>query len=340
MTVPVRVGILGLGSIGKTHARSLAEIGDGVELVAATSASPELLAELGFPDVRVTDFDGLVTAADVDVVVIATPSDLHGEHALAALRNGKHLVVEKPLATNLDEAKQIVRLAAESGLFVSVIAQRRLEPQHVALKSLLSAGTLGQVILGEAFVHWFRDEAYYESAPWRAQAPGGGSLMNQALHSVDLLDWLVGPVETVAAHTATLGHSIEAEDTSVSSLRFTSGALGLIVSSTATPPGEAAKLVIHTTRGVVELTQAEITRWELPGVDKPEVVVEAMSGANDPSAIGISGHVEQWRDILAAMRERRDPAVTVIDGFRSVALIDAIYESSRTGLRVEVSPAE
>lgn len=331
----VRVGIVGIGSIGRTHAKVLTELSDQAVVVAASGGSPAALAELGLGAAAHLSPDDLLTHPDVDIVAITSPSGAHGEQALTALRAGKAVVVEKPLAVDADTAEEIVRLGEQRGLMVAVIAQRRLEPQNLAIKRLLDAGALGRPLLGETFVHWHRDDAYYAHADWRTSlADGGGSLMNQGLHNLDLLDWFLGPVSSVTGQYATLGHSMDAEDTTVATLRFASGALGLAATTTATRPGDPARLTVFTSTGVLEITHTEISRWEFDGVPRPAQVPGAAAGSSDPAAIGAAGHLDQWRDILAAYRGGHDPAVTGRDGLRTVQLLCGIYEACRTGRAV------
>lgn len=333
----IGVAILGLGSIGRTHARAILELSDELRLIGATRTTADALAELGATDARVYEStEELLADDDVQVVVITSPSEQHAAQAIAAVQAGKDVVIEKPVAVDIDELATLERAVAETGRFVSVIAQRRLEPQHVEIKRLLDGGALGRVLLAEAFVHWNRTDEYYSAAPWRALAPGGGSMMNQALHSVDLLDWLVGPIQDVAGFAATLGHDIEAEDTAVVALRLASGGLGVIASSTAVTPADPAILVLRTDRGTVELSQSEITRWDFEGVPRPADQAVLTSGAADPAAIGIVGHVAQWRDVISALRTGEDPGVTLADGAHSVRVIAAAYESSTTGRTVRV----
>ena len=165
-------------------------------------------------------------------------------------------------------------------------------------------------------------------------AAGGGSLMNQGVHNVDLLQWLCGPVEEVTAQYATLAHDIDAEDTTVATLRFASGALGLLSTSTATPPGSPATVTLHLDRGVVELGQGEILRWEVDGVPRPAQSGNPASGAADPAAIGTAGHVAQWRDVLSAVRDGRPPAIPAEEGAATVRLISAVYRAAESGRAV------
>ncbi|MBM7788176.1 Gfo/Idh/MocA family protein [Tenggerimyces flavus] len=328
-----RVGILGLGSVGRTHAKALARLADQAELVAVSGGASTDLTELGWPDAERTSHDALLERSDLDLVAICGPSALHAEQAIRALKAGSDVVVEKPLALTVKDAKAVAATAKETGRQVSVVSQRRLEPQNQYLKVKLDAGELGTPILGEAFLHWHRDDAYYAHAPWRSkQNEGGGSLFNQAVHNVDLLTWLLGPVAEVTAQYGTLGHAgLDTEDTTVATLRFASNALGVVVSTTATKPGDPARLVVYTSKGTIELANAEVTRWDIPGVPPPPTPSTAKSGASDPAAIGVIGHETQWRDVLAAFRDGRPPAVTAEAGLATVRLLCAIYEAADSG---------
>lgn len=329
-----RVGLIGLGSIGQTHARALRQL-DGVEMVAYSGGSPNRIAETGWPDAEQVGVDDLLGRDDVDIVAIASPSESHGAQTIWALESGKHVVVEKPMATTVAEADAIVRLAEANRLLVTPMAQRRLEPEHVHLKRLLDEDRLGTIVLGETFVHWTRDDAYYAHAPWRtSMAGGGGSLMNQGLHNVDLLAWLLGPVVEVTAQTATLGRQMEAEDTTVATLRFASGALGAVITTTATPPGEPAELSIRTTKGFARLTQEGVADWTFQGIEPPEQVDPFASGAADPAAIGTSGHREQWQNMITSLREGTAPSIGARDGRDTVRLLCAIYQAAASGTAV------
>lgn len=330
-----RVGILGLGAIGETHARVISTL-PHLELVAYSCGEARAAeAARQFPGRRESP-EELLSDPDIDLIVIATPSNQHGKQALAAFTHGKGIVVEKPLATTAAEAEEVVAAWRASGLFGSVIAQRRFEPQHVAIKRLLDMGELGRPLLGEVSVLWWRSPEYYQDAPWRSEPPGGGVLMNQALHSVDLLTWFLGDAAEVAAIDGNLIHNMGAEDSSIAAVRFASGALGSIIASTATRPGSPARLSIHTDRGSFGLDHAAITHWDFPGVDQPGTVALTASGAGDPSAIGEAGHRQQWQDIVDAIESGRDPAITLADGLPAVLLIDAIYRSDATRHRESV----
>lgn len=331
----IGVGIVGLGTIGTIHARALRDLTDRYDsrLVAYSGGRPTAADEAGWPTAEQLTPAEVIAHPAVDVVAICTPNHTHADVARAVLTAGRHAVVEKPLALTVADAEELAALATERDLRLSMIAQRRFEPEHVQLKGLLDSGRLGDVRLATTHVHWWRDDEYYRSAAWRA-APGGGSLMNQGVHNVDLIRWLCGPVAEVTAQYATLGHDIEAEDTTVATVRFSSGALGLVSTSTATPPGEPARIALHCAGGSIELGQDSVLRWDVDGVPAPQVGDGPQSGAADPVAIGHLGHTRQWRDILTAVRDGRPVAVGAEDAVETVRLLCAIYQAAATGQSV------
>lgn len=336
MTEPIRIGIIGLGEIGRTHLQALGQCPDAkIVAVSRRQGPPADVAAAWHSDLR-----ELLRRTDVDLVAICTPSGDHASHALAALEAGKPVVVEKPLALTLADGQRIVRAARERELFLAAISQRRLEPACQYLKEVFDAGRLGLPVLGEALVRWRRPQSYYDAVSWRGtRAMDGGVLMNQAIHVIDLLRWYLGPVEQVAGFTATLVHRIEAEDTAVATLRFASGTLGVITATTATSPGLPAELNLFCEHGLVALHDATVARWEVPAVPAPPPAETPGSGSADPKAIGSLGHLRQWRDILDAFRQGRDPLVTGEDALATVATIIAIEEASRTGRSVRPGAA-
>lgn len=341
---PHRVGLIGVGPGGDLHAGALRLIADQsgpdaapAEVVA--TASSRGAGSPHWPDARKLSPEEILVDPDVSVVAICTPSDSHGALTLAALRAGKHVVVEKPMTLDAGEAEEIVAEAAARNLVVSPVSQRRFEPVHQKIKSMLDNGDLGRLILAESFLHWWRDDAYYASAPWRVhQELGGGSLMNQGVHNIDLLEWLVGPSRSVQAMYATLGHDMPTEDTTVANVELAgpdgSGALGVIITSTATYPGEPAELILRTSKGTVRIDQEGIADWSIDGVDRPEVAKGPPSGASDPSAIGYTSHAAQWRDVLAAIDGGTAPLLDAESGWRTVQLMTAMYDSAETGQRI------
>lgn len=337
----IDVGILGLGGIGATHARALTALsrtGSEVRLTAFSGGTAELAADCGWPQARRLGPAELIADADVSVIAICSPSGLHEEQTLAALTAGKHVVVEKPMTVSTAGAVAVRDRAERAGLIVSPLAQRRFEPLNIELKQAISSGTLGRVVLGETFVHWYRSADYYDAAAWRtARTGGGGSLMNQGLHNVDLLCWLLGGATRVSGLTATLGHDIAVEDTTVAALQFADGALGVIATTTATPPGTPAELAIWTTTGSARIDQNGVRQWDFEGVPRPAEPELAVTGASDPAAIGISGHVAQWADVLDAVTTGREPLITADDGLATVAVLDGIYRAAANGSMVDLA---
>jgi UDP-N-acetyl-2-amino-2-deoxyglucuronate dehydrogenase len=286
-----------------------------------------------FPDVG-----AMLAAGGLDAVVVCSPSGAQAEAARAAIAAGVHVLVEKPLCVDPAEGADLVRRAEVSGLVCGVVSQRRLEPQHLAIRELLVSGRLGRPRLVEGAIHWLRTDAFYQECDWRTEAAhGGGSLFNQGVHTLDLMLWLLGPVRSVQGSIATLGHRIAVEDTTASVLKFEGGEIGTLVTSTALPPGRPAVLSLFTDRGSFELAHDEIVRWDFDGVPKPQAAGGGGSGAADPGAIGIVGHVAQWTDFVAAIRSGAHPAITFRDGYESVRTGAAIYLSARQGREVALS---
>lgn len=330
------VGIIGMSGIGGTHARALHDV-DDAEVRAVSGGARDAAAEHGWPSAVRLSPEDVLRHPEVDVVAVCAPTQWHGSLALAAVDAGRHVVVEKPLTTSVAEAERLAERQRERGVLVAMVAQRRFEAEYAYVRSLAEDGRLGDVRLATTQVHWYRDDAYYAAAPWRtSMTGGGGSLMNQGVHNVDLLRWLCGPVEEVTAQYATLGHGMEAEDTTVATLRFTSGALGLVSTSTATPPGAPATLALHTSAGAVELGQGEALRWDLPDVPPPATADQVATGAADPRAIGTAGHARMWREIVGALRSGDRYGADAVDAVETVRLLCGIYEAARSGSRVRL----
>lgn len=334
---PIRVGMVGFGQIGRTNLQALARCPDARVVAVARRHGPPADVAIDWH----ADYRELLRRPDVDLVALCTPSGDHATQAIAALAAGKAVVVEKPLALTLADGERVVRTARERGLFLSVISQRRTEPACRYVKDALDAGRFGRPVLGEALIRWHRDQRYYDAAPWRGtRAMDGGVLMNQAIHAIDLLHWFFGPVEEVTGWTATLARRIEAEDTAVATLRFAGGALGVISATTATSPGLPAEVNLFCERGLVALHDAVVARWEAPDVPPPPPAEAPGGGSIDPAAIGSLGHLRQWRDILDAFRQGRDPLVTGEDGLATMATILAVEEAGRTGRPVRPGAGE
>jgi UDP-N-acetyl-2-amino-2-deoxyglucuronate dehydrogenase len=333
-------GIVGTGVIAAWHADAIAMLPQA-RLAAVTDvaagAAAKFAAARSCP--AEPDLAALLARRDVEVVCVCVPSGLHAEVGVRAAKAGKHLVVEKPIDVGLDAADRLIEAARAAGVALTVISQHRFDPGLVELKALLDAGALGRLVLGEASTKWYRTQGYYDSAAWRGtRAMDGGSLMNQGIHYVDLLRWCMGPPVEVTALCATQTHRIEAEDTALALVRFSSGAVGTILSSTAAFPGFPQRLEITGTEGTVTIEDGAVVRRalraeadtlaarETSGGDRP-----AAAAGSDPAALEVASHSAQIADLLAAIDEGREPAVTGESGRGALEIVCAVYESSRTG---------
>lgn len=336
-------GIIGCGMIANFHARAIREIA-GAELLACYNPTApkaeKLAAEYGC--VAYTDLDQMLSHPGLNIVTIGSPSGAHLEPCLAAAHAGKHVIVEKPLEVTLDRCDQMIAACEKAGVQLATIFPSRYHGSSLLLKNAVDAGRFGKLALGDAYVKWYRTQQYYDSGAWRGtwKLDGGGALMNQAIHSVDLLLWLMGPVVEVCAHTATLAHErIEVEDVAVASLRFANGALGVIEATTAGFPGSLKKIEITGSAGTAILEEEDIIKWQFAeSSEQDEKIRQEMlgktktgGGAADPAAIGHQAHAALFRDVLTAISQQRPSAIDGREGRRSVELILAIYESAKSG---------
>jgi len=335
-------GIIGTGVIAAMHADAIATL-PGARLVAVTDVAAGAAA--AFAAARgcaaEPDLGALLARTDIDVVCVCVPSGLHAEIGVHAAKAGKHLVVEKPIDVTLEAAGRLIAAARQAGVALTVMSQHRFDPGVSELKRLIDDGALGRLVLGEASTKWYRTQAYYDSAPWRGTwAMDGGSLLNQGVHYVDLLRWCMGPVAEVTAVCSTQAHQIEVEDTSLAIVRFTSGAVGTILSSTAAFPGFPQRLEITGTSGTVTVEDGQIVRRALADDARQEGGGARQDGraraaaAADPAALDVSGHAAQIADLLAAIDEGREPAVNGRAGRDALQIVCAVYESARSGRTV------
>jgi UDP-N-acetyl-2-amino-2-deoxyglucuronate dehydrogenase len=336
--------IIGTGVIAAVHADAIATL-PGARLVAVTDIDAGLaVAFAGRRGCEAEpDLAPLLARADVDVVCVCVPSGLHAEIGIRAAKAGKHLVVEKPIDVTVAAADRLIEAARAAGVALTVISQHRFDPDLIELKRLLGDGALGRLVLGEASTKWYRSQAYYDSAGWRGTwAMDGGSLMNQGIHYVDLLRWCMGPVAEVTAVCVTEAHQIEVEDTALAVVRFSSGAVGTILSSTAAFPGFPQRLEITGTEGTVIVENGWIVRRAFgagaraggDGGPADGAGLGAAAAGSDPAALGVTSHAAQIADLLAAIDEGREPAVGGEAGREVLEIVCAVYESARTGRNV------
>ena len=344
----VGFGIIGCGMIANFHARAIDEI-RGARLVACfdtyASSADRLAQNTGCRAYH--QLDQLLADPAVDVVTIGTPSGAHMEPALAAASAGKHVIVEKPLEITLRRCDRIIAACKAHRVKLSVIFPSRFHQSAVEIKRAVDARRFGKLTLGDAYVKWYRSQEYYDSGAWRGtwELDGGGALMNQAIHSVDLLTWLMGPVSEIRAQWATLAHRrIKVEDTAVATLQFANGALGVIEATTAVYPGYLKRIEIHGSHGTAVMEEEDIKIWDFAKKERRDNVVRRSmqqshstgGGASDPTSIGHHGHTLQFRDVIRAIRDGRQPAVDGGEGRRSVEIILGIYRAAETGRAVRL----
>jgi UDP-N-acetyl-2-amino-2-deoxyglucuronate dehydrogenase len=343
--------IIGCGMIARFHARALAEV-PGTRVAALVSRNldnaKKLAADLHLDCPIYTDLSAAVARPDVQAVIVTTPSGAHLEPAVAAANAGKHVVVEKPLEITAERCDRIIEACDRNGVQLCTIFPSRFGNANGALKAAVNAGRFGRLTLAETTCKWWRPQSYYDQGGWKGTQAldGGGALMNQAIHNVDLLLWLMGPVTHVTGFTATLAHErIEVEDTAVACLRFAGGALGVIQATTSVYPGLPKTIAIHGDHGTAVIEQDDVLRWDFtPETAEDRAVKErfarkvgASGGASDPAAISHQGHARQLADFVRAVRRGAKPFVDGREGRRSVEVIEAIYRSARTGGIVELT---
>ena len=326
---------MGCGRISRNHVEALSRI-DGLEVVAASDArearAQEIAEPLGIP--WFTSYEEMLDVVPSDVVSICTPSGLHPGQGVLAARTGRHVVTEKPMAISLKGADELVQACDDARVHLFVVKQNRLNEPVKVLKQAVEAGRFGRMYMASCTVFWARPQEYYEQAKWRGTWEfDGGAFMNQASHYVDLIQWLMGPVESVMAKTATLARKIETEDSGVAVLRFRSGALGVIeVTMLTYPKNMEGSITILGEKGTAKIGGTAVNKvehWEFADVRDDDARIRALD-SNPPSVYGY-GHEGYYRNVLAVLRGDAQPETDGRAGRKSLELILGIYESARTG---------
>jgi predicted dehydrogenase len=338
--------------IARFHARALAEVPNArlVALVSRNPANAKAVAEAAGVTCDIYgDLAQALQRPDVHIVIVTSPSGAHMGSAVAAAEAGKHVVVEKPLEITLERCDRIIEACERKRVQLCTIFPSRFGDANRTLKAAVEVGRFGRLTLGETTCKWWRPQAYYDEGGWKGTQAldGGGALMNQAIHNVDLLQWLMGPVTHISGFTATLAHErIEVEDTAVACLRFASGALGVIQATTSVHPGLPKTMAVHGDRGTAVIEQDDVLRWDFaPETPEDRQVKErfaqksgASGGASNPAAISHQGHARQLTDFVQAIEGGRPPLVDGREGRKAVEIILAIYRSAATGRTVELRP--
>jgi UDP-N-acetyl-2-amino-2-deoxyglucuronate dehydrogenase len=340
----INIGLIGAGNISDTHARAATAI-PGVAVAAVQAPTLEhahrLAARHGAA--AYDTLDGLLSHRPLEMVAIGSPSGLHADQGIAAARQRLHVLVEKPIDVTTARTDALIAEAARAGVTLGVIFQDRLKPDVQRLKKLVASGRLGSPILATAAVKWYRAPSYYRDSRWRGtrSLDGGGALINQGVHTVDLLLWLFGPVRRVSAKTAAKLHQIEVEDTAVAVLEFENGALGTLEAATSAFPGYSRRIELTGSNGTVILDGDTLAAIDLQDATEAEKATPADASAATVSAASpivadASAHQRVFEDFVLAVQQRTAPCCDGHGGRASVALIEAIYLASRTDRPVEL----
>jgi len=368
VTTGARIGLIGAGNISRTHARAASSIPGAsvVAVVAPTSDHAKRLAN-EYGAAAYNDLPSFLAHRPMDMVAVGSPSGLHAEHGIAAARHGLHVLVEKPIDVTTSRADALIAEAERAGVTLGVIFQDRLKRDVTRLKAIVDGGGIGKPILADARVKWYRSPAYYRESPWRGTQAldGGGALMNQAVHTVDLLLWLFGPVRRVFGKIATRMHDIESEDTAVAVLEFENGALGTLEAATSAYPGYSRRLELTGSEGTVILDgdrliavdlravhetparqgtprtergpREDRSRADLSGPPHCEPEKSAPSeSASSPVVSDVTAHRDVFEDFIRAWKTRTKPSCGGHEARRSVELIEAVYRASRTNESVDI----
>jgi predicted dehydrogenase len=353
MSTRRKVALVGAGVIGKHHGLVISQLADRIELVAVADVTIERAEQLaaergGRPYASLTD---ALAAEAIDIVVVCTPTGRHGEVAIEALEAGKHAIVEKPAEITVPRTDEIIEAQRKAGTLVTVISQHRFDPATETTLAAIGNGELGRLTSGVASIDWWRGQTYYDSGDWRGtwELDGGGALMNQGVHTVDLLVAALGRPVEVFAYTGTLAHErIEVEDVAVGVVRFESGALGVLHATTAAYPGLSARLQVHGDRGsaVIDNDQLAFFHATPEGTDPQEKLMgttQATTGAtaaatasSNPGQLS-DAHRLQYLNFLGALDGTEKLRVDLETNRQSIGVITGVYESARTGRPVRLS---
>lgn len=341
----VRFGLIGCGMIAEFHTTGIKKCPDA-QLYAVADNVPDRAKQFAAKHGAVhwfEDYNKMLALPQLDAVCICTPSGLHAEAGIAAANAKKHILCEKPLDVTLEKIDALLEAVRRNRVKLGAIFQSRVQPDSQRTRRAIEEGLLGRILQADLRTKWYRPQSYYDSGAWRGTfaLDGGGCLMNQGVHGVDLYQWLVGPVTSVHGKVATMNHKIEVEDSAYAIVELAGGGRGAIIGSTCAYPGFPTRIEIHGDKGSICLEDARIVNWDIIGQGKPaDLQIGAgpgVGGAGDPKAISSFGHETLVADLTRAILENREPLISGGEARRAVAIILAIYQSSREGRPVNVS---
>lgn len=343
MSKKVGYAVVGLG-VGKRHAEAAAN-SENANLIAVCDLIQEKLDKIkeAYPDtLTYLDFDEMLKNPDIDAVSIAVPSGMHADFAIKAMKAGKHVLIEKPVDITVEAALRIEQARLETGMKAGVVHQNRYNLDMPLMHDAIVGGRIGRVLFGDFAVKWYRTQEYYDNGGWRGtwEMDGGGSLMNQAVHTVDLMQWLMNSeVESVTSHAAIYNHKIETEDFTASLIKFKSGAVATFISTTCAYPGLSTDIRVYGTDGSMEADQDTLKVWKFKDSadGEEEAMLKKYSGNAAAAALDPTlclGHNFVVEDMINAVRDDRDPSVLPMEAIKSVRIVNAVYESAKTGKTV------
>lgn len=323
-----------IGGILNTKGAKLVAVSDVVEARAKDAAQKRGVAWY-------TDHREMLKNPDIQVVCITTPSGIRIPIATDAAAAGKHIIIEKPIDITLENADRIIAAAKKANVNLMCIFQLRYGEAVQKVKQAIEAGKIGKIVLGDAYIKWYRPQSYYDSASWRGtwKMEGGGALMTQGIHTVDLLQWIMGPVKRVSARMGTLVHKVEVEDTAIALLEYESGAFGVVEATTASLPGMPAKLEFSGSKGTIAVEADRISVWDIEGEASIATAAggtDVAKAASDSKTFGTAGHAAQIAEMVRIVRQGGKPQIDGPEGRKAVELILAIYQSARTGKPVDL----
>jgi len=339
--------VIGCGNAGLWHIKSIIDIPEA-QLVAICDSVRERAEKIGqkYNVKWYTDYNDLLEDRNVDLVHVCTPSGSHGEITIAAAKAGKHVLVEKPMEITLEKIDKMITACRQANVKLGVVFQNRFADSVIKIKRTIDEGKFGKLVVGNLIGNSYRPQEYYDSADWRGTWRwDGGVLMNQQVHGVDLLQYFMGPVESVFAFTGTLARNIEVEDTAVACLKFKNGALGVIEVATSNYPGAKPRYEIYGCEGTIIMEGCDIVRWEFKGEkpllkkEKTKSVAEVEGESEKPGVPTIiypEGHKRQIKDMIEAIKQNREPKINGEEGRKAIEIIWGIYESAKTGKPVKL----
>lgn len=333
-------GIIGLGAIATVHAKAIETLEQG-RLVACYDRTADKAQKFaGTWNCKGYDkLDEFLADPDLDIVTVTTPSGAHLDLALAALKAKKHVIVEKPMEITTDRIDLLIKTAEEEGVMLAGVFQSRYFDAPKAVKKAIDEGRFGKITLVNAQVEWFRDQKYYDGSPWHGtwSLDGGGACMNQAIHAIDLLGWFGGPIDEIYAHADCLAHErIEVEDTAVATVRFKSGALGVIEATTAAYPGFPKRIEVCGSKGSAIIEEENLVFWKFADERPEDAEIRKLcmgstsnGGAHNPLDVGFMGHAREFADVVDALKQHRAPGIPGEEARKAVEVIQAMYRSAR-----------